>query len=124
MPKFAKSTAEYRIIADAGGNQYRFFCALSGAAICTTRPIRADTQEEELKIAWETEGRTFFNHCHKCGKWVSDVMYNADVCECVDCAPWENKPNFCPKCGEKVPTHDVFCWKCGTRLQYGEVWQT
>lgn len=121
MTKKVPVTASYRVIADAGGNRYRFFCDVSGAAVCITRPIRADTPEEALMLAWETEGRKQFNQCHKCGKWVSDVMYNADVLQCVDCAPWENKPRFCQKCGSKVSASDTFCRKCGARLQYGEV---
>ena len=52
-----KKTAAYRIITDAGGNRYRFFCDLSGAAMCTTEPVYAQTQEEELMLAWESEGR-------------------------------------------------------------------
>ena len=74
-----KPTASYKLIADAGGNRYQFFCDLSGALACTTEPIRADTPEEALMIAWKREGRQHFNHCYKCGRWVSDVMYNADV---------------------------------------------
>lgn len=122
MTENANRTARYKIITDAGGNRYRFFCALSGAAMCTTKPIRADTQAEELEIAWETEGIQHFNQCHKCGKWVSDAMYNADVLECVDCAPWEDRPNYCSQCGEKIPVDDTFCRKCGARLQYREVY--
>lgn len=122
MTDNAKKTAPYKIITDAGGNKYRFFCALSGAAMCTTKLIRADTQEEELQIAWETEGRQHFNFCHKCGSWVSTVMYNADVLECVDCAPWEERPAYCSHCGEKIPSSDTYCRKCGLRLQYREVW--
>ena len=38
--------------------------------------------------------RAKFNPCGRCGRWVSDVMYNADVHECVACAPWENLPHF------------------------------
>lgn len=46
-----KPTASYKLIADAGGNRYQFFCDLSGALACTTEPIRADTPEEALMIA-------------------------------------------------------------------------
>jgi len=113
--------ARYKIIPTADGNRYRFFCALSGAALCTTEPVCGDTQEEELQIAWEKEGRNYFNVCHKCGKWVSDAMYNADVFECVSCAPWEERPQYCPHCGVKIPPADSFCQACGIRLQYREV---
>ncbi|MBQ9989398.1 MAG: zinc-ribbon domain-containing protein [Lachnospiraceae bacterium] len=114
------NTARYRIITDTGGNKYRFFCALSGAAICTTKPVCGDTQEEELKIAWE-EGKQYFNHCHKCGNWVGDAMYNADVFQCVACAPWEARPEFCSQCGTKISPGDTFCKECGSRLRYMEV---
>lgn len=53
----AQKTAAYKIISDAGGNRYRFYCELSGALACTTEPIRAKTPEEELRIAWETVGK-------------------------------------------------------------------
>ena len=114
-------TAKYRVIADSGGSRYRFFCDVSGMALCTTGPIRGDTQEEELKIAWETEGRQHFNRCSKCGKWVSDPMYNADMLQCVDCAPWQKKPNYCSHCGIAISPSDRYCNACGTRLRYGEV---
>ena len=115
------ATAKYRIIADSGGSRYRFFCDVSGMMLCTTKPVRGDTQEEELKMAWETEGKQHFNRCGKCGKWVSDPMYNADMLQCVDCAPWQEKPNYCTHCGKKISGNDRFCEACGARLRYGEV---
>ena len=121
MTSRAKKTAAYRIITDAGGNRYRFFCDLSGAAMCTTQPVMAETQEEELMLAWESEGRKHFNLCHNCGKWVSDAMYNADVSHCVECTPWESLPRFCSECGEKISTEDTYCRRCGSKLQYREV---
>ena len=118
-----KHTAAYRVISDAGGERYyHFFCDLSGALGCIIGPIRADTEEEELALAWE-KGCHQFNRCQKCGRWVCDAMYNADVLECVDCAPWEEAPNYCVKCGAKVSPLDVYCRECGTRLRYGEVWE-
>ena len=59
-----------------------------------------------------------FNHCKKCGKWVSDVMYNADVHECVECAPWQESPNFCPQCGKQLSAPERFCPRCGAKLLY------
>ena len=115
------ATAKYRIIADSGGSRYRFFCDVSGMVLCTTKPVREDTQEEELKMAWELEGKQHFNRCAKCGRWVSDPMYNADMLQCVDCAPWQEKPNYCTHCGKKLSGNDRFCEACGTRLRYGEV---
>jgi len=117
----AKKTAAYRIITDAGGNRYRFFCDLSGAVMCTTEPVMAETQEKELMLAWEKEGRQQFNHCHRCGKWVCESMYNADVCHCVECTPWEDRPKFCSVCGAPIPADDNFCRKCGAKLLYREV---
>ena len=113
--------AKYRVVPAAGGNRYHFFCEASGALGCTTNPTRAQTPEEEVRLAWELEGRTHFNRCHKCGRWVLDVMFNADVLQCVDCAPWENKPRFCSRCGCAVDLTDSFCRRCGARLQYSEV---
>lgn len=115
-------TAKYKIITDSVGNRYRFFCEASGAAVCTTKPIRADTQEKELSIAWEHEGKQHFNRCPKCDRFVCDTMYNADVCECVDCAPWEKSPNYCKKCGSQLSEGSTYCTDCGGRALYGEVW--
>ena len=115
-------TATYKMIPDTEGNRFRFYCDISGAAVCTTGPVRAGNAEEERMIAWELDGKKHFHLCLKCGRWVSDSMYNADVCECVDCTPWEEVPNYCPHCGEKVPAPDIYCRKCGGRLRYGEVW--
>lgn len=113
-----RSTARYKIVAHTNGNCYQFFCDLSHALVCTTQAICAATPEQELHIAWHTQGRAAFNHCQKCGKWVSDVMYNADVHECVECAPWENAPNFCPQCGKKLVSPERFCPNCGAKLFY------
>lgn len=115
------ATAKYRVIADSGGSRYRFFCDVSGMALCTTNPIRGDTQEEELKTAWESEGKQHFNLCSKCGKWVSDPMFNADMLQCVDCAPWQDTPNYCTHCGKRIPPSARYCNACGVRLRYGEV---
>ena len=102
-------TAKYKIIADSGGSRYRFFCDLSGMVLCTTQPVRADTQEKELMLAWESEGKKHFNVCSKCGRHVSDTMYNADTGECVDCSVWEERPRFCAHCGKPIAAKEVYC---------------
>lgn len=119
--KRQQATASYRVVADAGANRYSFFCPLSGAIMCTTNPIRAAVPEEELQLAWQQEGKQHFNLCHKCGRWVSSIMFNADVLLCVDCAPWEEPPHFCRKCGAKAPGSGTVCTECGAQLRYGEV---
>jgi len=113
-----QKTAEYRIITDAEGVRFGFYCGISGALVHTSSPIRAENPESSLKIAWETEGRKHFDLCHKCGKWVMGTMYNADVCECVKCAPWENLPDYCKQCGTKLAVYDKACPKCGYKLRY------
>ena len=113
-----KSTASYKVLTEPNGNRYRFFCDLSGAIGCTTKPIHAETPEEELRLAWESEGKQEFNLCHRCGRWVSDVMYNADVLECVMCSPWEEQPKYCRNCGQKLLHPGKNCTKCGAPLRY------
>lgn len=46
-------------------------------------------------------------------------MYNVDVLECVDCAPYEGVPQYCKHCGAKVTTDKNTCGKCGALLAYG-----
>jgi len=113
-----QKTAEYRIITGAEGMRFCFYCGISGALVYTTGPIFADNQEHALEIAWKTEGREHFDLCHKCGKWVMGTMYNADVLECVKCAPWENLPNFCSQCGAKLIVPRKECPVCGHTLRY------
>lgn len=108
--------ADYRVSLEADGYYFRFYCAVSGALLCTVGPIRQQSQEAALKTAWDTGGRSQFNQCHRCGRWVSDVMYNADALECVECSPWRDAPNFCPNCGTKRSGAGAFCLKCGARL--------
>lgn len=112
------TTAPYKVIMDAGGNRYRFYCESSGMAVCTTPCVHAETPEKELLLAWENEGRRHFSCCRKCGKWVSDVMYNVETMECVDCSPWEDSPLFCAKCGVRIPSCSKFCRNCGAKLTY------
>ena len=118
MMAHAHKTAHYLVIADEGAHRYSFFCDIAGALLYTSGPVRAETQEQEVEIAWE-DARKYFNRCHKCGKWVSNAMYNADVAECVECAPWENFPRYCDYCGKEITSAGIFCPRCGKRLQYG-----
>lgn len=113
-----KYTAKYKIVPEVSGNRYYFFCDISDALVCITKPYKAMSPEKELLLAWEFEGKEHFNKCHKCGNWVTNVMYNADVLECVDCAPWEAKPNFCKFCGEAVVGDEDICLSCGKHLRY------
>lgn len=117
LSKAENTTARYKVISDAGGNRYRFFCERSGMAMVTTKPFHAGASEEELRLAWESEGRQHFNRCGRCGKWVSDAMFNLDVSECVICTPWEEPSVYCPHCGAKTLPSDDFCRGCGARLQ-------
>lgn len=110
--------ATYKVIHDAGGNRYKFYCEASGALVCTTGVYNADSPEEELCLAWEQEGKQHFNPCHKCGKLVADVMFNPDVFECVECAPYEADPKYCKTCGEKVEIPGRKCPVCGNPLNY------
>ncbi len=111
--------ASYKIIKEVSGNRFRFFCEASGGAVCTTNPIRAETHEDALRVAWESVGRAYFNKCAKCGKWVCNVMTNADTLECVDCSPWEEPPKYCPSCGKKISLTSLYCSECGVKLMYG-----
>ena len=103
-----KRVATYKAIKDADGNRYKFYCELSGAVVCTTQVYKADTTEEEVRLAWEHEGKQHFNVCHKCGKLVADVMYNPEAHECVECAPCEDEPKYCKNCGSKMDNHGRF----------------
>ena len=114
-----KLTATYKIISEKAGNRYQFYCDLSGALCSITKPIKVENSQKELELAWDNEGRSMFNKCQKCGKWICDVMFNPDTLECVDCSPWDetehhNKDNlsefgFGPEEMEKY----VVCTSCG-----------
>ena len=115
-----KQTANYKIITDVKGNRkYQFFCDISGALLCTAVPKKKTSVELELDEVWKNDGHGYFNHCRKCGKFVCDIMFNADVLECVFCAPWEEQPKFCPHCGTKVQDSGNKCCSCGASLRYG-----
>ena len=119
MPENAGKMARYKILAAADGNRYQFYCDVSGALVCTTEPIFLPDPEQEAQFAWESDGRKCFSLCHRCGRWVSDAVYNVDTLECVECSPWEEEPSYCPHCGTLVRGAEVFCLKCGGRLRYG-----
>jgi len=109
-------TARYKKISESGKDRYLFFCDLSGALVCAS-----DLQEEaDLLQEWNSKGRPMFNQCRRCGRWVSDPMYNAETLECVQCSPWEEQPAFCPQCGERAAEDAAFCQRCRARLKYRE----
>lgn len=112
-------TASYKIIKSEFGNIYQFFCDISGARNWQTAPYNENEPDKELMLAWESEAKEHFNLCHKCGKWVMDVMYNPEVFNCVMCSPFEDIPDYCPKCGGRIKESSTFCPVCGTRLMYG-----
>ena len=119
-----RKTSAHKVLADGGGYRFMFYCDLSGAHVCTTKEIYyGDMQEEALQAAWQAEGRKYFNRCHKCGKWVIDAVYNADVLECVECAPFEAEAKFCKNCGAKIEEPTKPCPTCGKPLAYcGKGW--
>lgn len=121
MPIKNGRSARYKIIAGTEGNRYQFFCDLSGALIYTSEPVFLDTPEHELMFVWSSEGKKHFNLCNRCGRWVSDTVYNVETMECVACSPWEEEPAYCPHCGEKVQDGEYFCVKCKNRLKYGNL---
>lgn len=114
-----KKTADYKISKDETGSRYEFYCELSRALVCVSEPVKAETLEEELMLAWENYGRRHFNQCHKCGKWVTGAMYNPDVLSCVQCTPLEDYPDYCPECGAKTQDPSNYCHICGAKLFYG-----
>ncbi|MBE6714623.1 MAG: hypothetical protein E7575_04995 [Ruminococcaceae bacterium] len=117
MPE--KSVADHKAVADSGGYRFLFYCDISGAHVCTTEEIyRGETQEAALLSAWQNEGKEYFNKCHKCGRWVLDAAFNAEVLECVLCAPYECEPKFCKFCGQKISTPIRTCPSCGKKLIY------
>ncbi len=113
-----KLTAEYRLVPAEAGNRYRFFCAVTGAALCTRAVYQADTPEQALLLAWAREGRSQFNQCQKCGRWVFDVAFNPEVLECIECAPFECEARYCKFCGVRVPAGSRSCPACARPLYY------
>lgn len=117
MPQ--RITAKYKTVADGGGYRFLFYCDVSDAHVCTTKEIyRGGSVEEALLAAWQAEGQGHFNRCRKCGRWVIDAVYNAEVLECVECAPYEGDPNFCKSCGQRIEAPSKICPACGKKLIY------
>ena len=112
-------TAKYKVITDDFGYRFIFYCDVSDAHVCTTSRIyHGNSEKEALLVAWQTEGREHFNRCHKCGRWVIDAVYNAEVLECVECAPYEAEPKYCKNCGTKIEGYFKICSCCGKKLIY------
>ncbi|CAK7000909.1 MAG: hypothetical protein ENTB_00024 [Enterocloster aldenensis] len=111
------STSKYKVVESTPkGRRYCFFCEVSGTPVYTTGPIRADTLEEELRLAWK-EAKPYFNGCSECGKWIRDEAYNIDEMKCIGCAPYKSKPRYCPHCGSPVPTGNTYCVRCGKPIK-------
>lgn len=111
-------TAAYRLVPALNGNRYSFICGVTGAQLLTSQAYRDDSPEQELLLAWETEGRGHFNRCQKCGRWVFDVAYNPEVLECIECAAFEGVARFCKFCGARVSAESKTCRLCGKPLYY------
>jgi len=114
-----KKVPSHKTVADSGGYRFLFYCDVSGAHVCTTKELyHADTPDVALLAAWQAEGCRNFNQCHKCGRWVIDAAYNAEVLECVECAPYEAEPRYCKSCGHKIEAPVKVCPSCGKKLLY------
>lgn len=113
-----KITAAYQLLPEKDGNRYRFQCGVTGARFLTRQIYRGDSPQQELLLAWQTEGRGYFNQCQRCGEWVVDAAYNPLVLECVVCSPFEEEVRFCKSCGVRVPRGSRMCSSCGASLYY------
>ena len=111
-------TADYKAVADKDGHRFMFYCQVSGAHVCTTKEIYPGGEDQALLNAWEAEGSKGFNRCKRCGKWVIDAVFNAEVLECVECAPYEAEPKFCKTCGGEIQQPASRCRHCGNPLIY------
>lgn len=70
-------TANFPWAPDGSGRRHdQFFCALSGAHVCTTQPVLADTSDRVRELDWSAEGKQHFNHCRKCG---APLVYRGEV---------------------------------------------
>ena len=111
-----RKTAKFKVTEENGGRVYTFYCDLSGAAFWRTKPIRADTPDQEYALAWN-EAKQKVNACHKCGRNVIDALYNVETMECVKCSPWQRPPVYCAACGAKLSEEDTFCTVCGKKIR-------
>lgn len=111
-------TADFKAVTDQAGHRFMFYCQISGAYVCTTKGTYPGKTEEALLLAWQAEGYKYFNQCGRCGKWVIDAVFNAEVLECVECAPYEAEPKFCKTCGAKIESPVKHCQHCGNKLLY------
>ena len=117
MPK--NNTAKYKCVTDSGGYRFLFYCDVSDAHVYTTKEIyKGESEEDTLLTAWNGEASKHFNQCHRCGKWVIDAVYNAEVLECVECAPYEAEPKYCKNCGVRLEKAFSDCPHCGKKLIY------
>ena len=112
------TTAKYKAVVDGAGYRFLFYCDISDAHVYTTKGIYNGDMADALLAAWQSESREHFNKCHRCGKWVMDAVYNAEVLECVECAPYEAEPKFCKNCGVKIDVPAKDCPSCGKKLIY------
>ena len=110
-------TSRYQVVEQTSlGRRYCFCCEVSKTPVYTTGPIRADTPEEELALAWR-EAKLHFNGCSECGKWIRDEAYNIDEMKCIECAPYKTRPRYCTHCGCPVPTGNDYCIRCGKPIK-------
>ena len=116
MPE--NKTAAYNAVTEKDGHRFAFYCQVSGAYVCTTKDIYPGGPEEALLLAWQAEGCKHFNRCGRCGKWVIDAVFNAEVLGCVECAPYEAEPKFCKTCGVKIESQFIQCTNFGNKLIY------
>ena len=117
----SSKTANYKAVADQAGHRFLFYCQISGAHVRITKEIYPGQLEEALGLAWKEEGCWRFNQCRRCGKWVIDAVFNTEVLECVECAPYESEPKFCKTCGMKIRKPARCCQHCGNKLIYAGV---
>lgn len=81
----------------------------------------APASRPKLRLVEASEGRD--RTCAACGKkttsWKPARRQGASVILCLECAA---KPapeeGACPRCGAPLGSEDMFCGKCGLRIEY------